>query len=107
MADEPRIVRISPDEFQALDPAKLNELREKHGLDIEIRSTSSGVSEILNSLGRAGLAAEKGHERGFDRTDPGYSRSYDREVSTLEQLAQEVINPAEVINPVRDVGGGR
>ncbi|MEU1972839.1 hypothetical protein ABZ477_14375 [Microbacterium sp. NPDC019599] len=99
MPDDERRFELSLQDLEGLTPAKLNELKEKHGLSIEIRSSSSGINEILDSLGK--VETLTGHERGFDRTDPGYSRSYDREVSTLEALKDEVINPA-ILN--RNIG---
>ena len=79
---------LSAHELASLDPQKLADLQAKHGLEINLRSTSAAISDVLKTVGRAGAVAE--YDRGFDRTTPGYDKYYDRD--------KAMINPADLVS---------
>lgn len=87
-------VSISGKELAALNPKALANLQDKYGLEVEIRSNSGAINDILADLGNQGLtAAAKEFVRGFDRTSPGYDRYYDRD---------NALNPADLVsNPAQ------
>lgn len=105
MAEDPEKLKEMLTQFQNRDSgfthAQLEELKHKFGLEIRVRSMASAVDALA---GRAigDLIADKPV---YDRTHPGYDRSYDKDKPKLEDIINPVINPP-VINPiVRGPGG--
>jgi hypothetical protein len=82
---------LSLNELQALNPKTLQDLHEKYGLEVQIRSNSAAVNQILTSLGKIGPQAA--FQRGFDRTSPGYDKYYNRDF-LQGRPGEDVINPA-------------
>lgn len=89
---------LSVKDLQALDPKALQELHNKYGLEVQIRSNSTAINQILTSLGRT-VSADSAFTRGFDRTSPGYDRYYDRDNAQMRP-GEEVINPAVTLGQV-------
>jgi hypothetical protein len=78
-----------------LTDAHLKELQDKFGLQLHVKSSADSVSKALGKLGEAAV-------QNFDRTNPGYERTFDRTgESGLEH--QAVIDPVELENKVRTI----
>jgi hypothetical protein len=78
-----------------LTDAHLKELQSKFGLQLHVKSSADAVSKALGKLGEAAV-------QNFDRTNPGYERSFDRTGdSGLEQ--QAVIDPVDLEQKVRTI----
>jgi hypothetical protein len=79
-----------------LEPDTLARLRSEFGASVELKSTKPGLIALLDNLTKAGgavVASDNAYDRGFDRTNPGYDRYYDR-AGAARTLNEEVINPA-------------
>jgi hypothetical protein len=103
-----KAISVTPQELASLTPETLEDLRQKHGLEINLRSSAPGVNRILTQLGReAEVAAD--FTRGFDRTSGGFDRYYDRDIASLDPL-ERVSNPADLAARIaavlREQGGG-
>ena len=73
----------------------IDQLKEKYGLQVRVRSSVAAVDGLL---GRALDAV------GYDRTYPGYSRNYDRDPVAPSRISK-VINPALSRLAESDLGG--
>ncbi len=83
-------------DLSALSPEALNRLRSEFGATVELRASKPGMAALLDNLsGRisAGAGAVAEYDRGFDRTNPGYDKYYDRDRALLDPAAA-VSNPA-------------
>lgn len=79
----------------SLTDAHLKELQDKFGLHLHVKSSADAVTKALGKLGEAAV-------QNFDRTNPGYERSFDRTGdSTIEH--QAVIDPVDLENKVRTI----
>lgn len=90
MADEEnRIKRVEKLVISAdsasLSDAQLKELQEKYGLNVRVRSDVAAVDKLINKIDLASS---------YDRTFPGYDRSYDKDPDVNSLLGQ-VINPIQ------------
>jgi hypothetical protein len=65
----------------SLSPEQLKELQEKFGLSVRVRSSVESVDKLINKIADASS---------YDRTYPGYDRSYDKTALTGRE-----INPIE------------
>lgn len=79
-----------------LTPKALAELKSKYGIDIKLRSSSAAIGKLIAAVD---LTAS------YDRTHPGYDRSYDRDPDVRHQIGA-VINPVDVVTPSPKVPGG-
>lgn len=90
MADEENRVKrveklvISAD-AASLSDTQIKELQDKFGLAVRVRSNVASVDKLINKID---LAAS------YDRTHPGYDRSYDKDPD-VNSLLGRVINPIE------------
>lgn len=84
-----KAITIDLETLSALHPDMLKELKEKHGLEIQVRSSQPGIDRLTSSIPvkKAGAAE---YDRGFDRTNPGYDKYYDRD--------KAMINPGELVS---------
>lgn len=69
-----------------ISDVQIAELKQKYGLDLRIRSHVAAIDGALASINEAS---------GYDRTHPGYDRSYDKSADFRPQERE-----AEVVNPV-------
>ena len=72
-----------------LNDAAIKELKDKYGLDMRVRSSSSVVNSVLKVADDVVA---------YDRTNPGYDRVYDKDPNTRHQLAAELINPVDRVS---------
>lgn len=84
----------------SIDPETLARLRSEFGISVELRSNKPGLTAMLDNLTKpgasgtlTGVAAQAAYDRGFDRTNPGYDKFYDRDQALLDPAAA-VSNPA-------------
>jgi hypothetical protein len=80
---------------EAISKDVLAQLKEKYGLELRIRSS---VAAIDNLVARAVDVVA------YDRTHPGYDRTYDRDPNVRLSIASRVINPAP--DRLRELGLG-
>ncbi|WP_437755184.1 hypothetical protein [Sorangium sp. So ce1389] len=86
MPESKNVAVFSVDEEQ-LTTDKIQELKDKFGLEIRIRSTSTSIDKLLNRVASDVVA--------YDRTHPGYDRIYDRDPNAAD-VGGAVINPADI-----------
>lgn len=70
--------RLALNELESLTPEIRKELADEHGLEIRVLSRSSRVKELLDRAGVTSTPSEATYDKVYDRTNPGYDRSYDR-----------------------------
>ena len=70
--------KLSLDDLNLLTPDIRKELVENHGLEVRIISRSDTVKELLAKAGITAAPSEATYDKVYDRTNPGYDRSYDR-----------------------------
>ncbi|MEU6904370.1 hypothetical protein ABZ935_03275 [Streptomyces coeruleorubidus] len=66
---------VSPEDLKSLTPERLQELKSKYGLEIEIRSSRAGIAALLTEFSREsdGETRSPYDRGGYDRT--GYDRT--------------------------------
>jgi hypothetical protein len=77
-----------------LDPEMLARLRSEFGISVELKSVKPGLTALLDNLtkGGAGSPSAAEYDRGFDRTNPGYDKFYDRDAPQVA-AAEEAPKP--------------
>ncbi len=86
---------LTLNELQAVDPEILKELQEKYGLEIQVRSNSEAINQLLQGVGRTAALSPQEFTRGFDRTNPGYDKFYDRDGPGGGGSREQVTKPIE------------
>jgi len=77
-------IELTGEELRTLSMEKLQEMQERFGLGISIRSTRKAIDTILRDIGQeGGDVVAAAFTRGFDRSNPGYSRFYNRDIPTV------------------------
>ena len=70
---------------KGLSEEHLQELKEKFGLEIKLKSTSDTINRAISKMD---LTAS------YDRTHPGYDRSYDKDPDVAIVLGHDaIVNP--------------
>jgi hypothetical protein len=69
---------LTLEELDALTPEFKDELAKNHGLEVRVISRSPVVEELLNRAGLSASPVEATYDKVYDRTSPGYDRTYDR-----------------------------
>jgi len=95
MADQHEEGRV-PRSFSSLNEAAIEHLQGKYGQDVQVTSTKAVLNEILSHIDRKSVidvGAVAAYDRGFDRTNPGYDKYYDRDRAALN-MGDLVTNPA-------------
>jgi hypothetical protein len=75
---------------KGLTEEQIQELKRKFGLEIRIRSTSDTITSAIAKIQR---------DSSYDRTYPGYDRSYDKSGASEIAFANPVINPEDLNKP--------
>ena len=78
-----------------LTDAHLKELQSKFGLKLHVKSSADAVSKALGKLGEVAV-------QNFDRTNPGYERSFDRTGDSVIEHGS-VIDPVDLEHKVRTI----
>jgi hypothetical protein len=79
---EPAAVFTAPAED--LTEAQIAELKTKYGLDLRIKSHITAIDDALRRINEVS---------GYDRTHPGYDRSYDKAGAEMQNIADVLTNP--------------
>jgi hypothetical protein len=77
-----------PDIFETLNRAALDHLQGKYGHEVRVKTTRAALNEILNNIDRKNLgevATPAEYDKGFDRTSPGYDKTYDRDRADMSE----------------------
>ena len=89
--DDNRKKRVNVAVFSAeaskLTDKQLSELKEKFGLNIRVRSDSAAIEKMIGKIDEVSS---------YDRTYPGYDRSYDKDPDVGTELGA-MINPADIM----------
>jgi predicted lipoprotein with Yx(FWY)xxD motif len=70
-----------PAGFSALNQSAIEYLQGKYGQDVQLSSTTAALKAVIDLVERESLVLsdDTGYCRqSFDRTSPGYSKSYDK-----------------------------
>ena len=92
---EKESVVIDASTLHALRPETIARLKNEFGATFELRASKEGLAALLDSVNKGnvpvGLGAVAAYDRGFDRTNPGYDKFYDRDKASL---VDSITNPA-------------
>jgi hypothetical protein len=88
--------------FSTLNKAAMESLQGKYGDDVQFYSTNAALRAILSQIDRKVITGNvAAYDRGFDRTNPGYDKYYDRDRAALINPADLVTQPIEVTKQIR------
>jgi hypothetical protein len=93
--------------LQSINPETLARLRSEFGMSVELKSTKPGLSALLDGLTKGSAATTQmaraaAYDRGFDRTNPGYDKFYDRD-RAMRNMMESVVNPAVDASVLNDL----
>jgi hypothetical protein len=87
--------------LHALRPETIARLKNEFGATFELRASKEGLAALLDSVNKGsipvGLGKVAEYDRGFDRTNPGYDKFYDRDKASLvDSITNPVVNKPEL-----------
>jgi hypothetical protein len=87
MADSKETAVFAAD-VAALSDSQIKELQDKFGLKLQVRARADALAKVLGRIGEVAV-------QNFDRTNPGYERSFDR-TADLGDPFSRIINPVDL-----------